>query len=222
MAGCHTCWQLHGNQMKKRFFFFLFFCSAPNLVDPFHTVVVFFPATVEFEESRSLVANTWRTKYFESPRRILVVDRSKNSKKKNSVIFLGLFKQRIEFSIHSKTALNTREGNGNSLKRNSRNWWWFAFDHSSQTAQSVDRFERTPVRWRFFLCFRSSLLRTRVISRITSGYNFPCVDTFSFVFFCAFLRSQVITHRKTIWNIIWRNLYIQTQLFKTGNSLLRF
>lgn len=94
---------------RKRFFF-LFFCSAPNLVDPFHTVVVFFPATVEFEESRSLVANTWRTKYFESPRRILVVDRSKNSKKKNSVIFLGLFKQRIEFSIHSKTALNTRKG----------------------------------------------------------------------------------------------------------------
>lgn len=86
-------------------FFFLFFCSAPNLVDPFHTVVVFFPATVEFEESRSLVANTWRTKYFESPRRILVVDRSKNSKKKNSVIFLGLFKQRIEFSIHSKPHL---------------------------------------------------------------------------------------------------------------------
>lgn len=200
-------------------FFFLFFCSAPNLVDPFHTVVVFFPATVEFEESRSLVANTWRTKYFESPRRILVVDRSKNSKKKNSVIFLGLFKQRIEFSIHSKTALNTRKGT---------EIHWNVIIETDDGSRSITR--------------------VKLRNRSTVSREHLCVDAFSFVFVLRFyelelyrvsrrdtispvlilflsfssalLRSQVITHRKTIWNIIWRDIHTST-LFETEKSLLR-
>lgn len=61
------------------------------------------------------------------------------------------------------------------------------------------------------------------LSRIAdiSGYNFACVDTFSFVF-SLLLRSQVIAYHNLEYNLAFGMIYIYTStLFETGNSFKR-